>query len=52
MNSKVFGLGRLKSRDRLEADPTEFHECVRQESLQIAMMHSERYFVVDRTQSV
>jgi dTMP kinase len=46
------GLGRLQSRDRLEAEPTEFHERVRQEFLQIAMMDSERYFVVDGTQTV
>jgi dTMP kinase len=46
------GLGRLQSLDRLEAEPTEFHERVRQEFLQIAMMDPERYFVVDGTQSV
>jgi dTMP kinase len=46
------GLGRLQSRDRLEAEPTEFHERVRQEFLEIAMMDPERYFVVDGTQSV
>jgi dTMP kinase len=46
------GLGRLQSRDRLEAEPTEFHERVRQEFLQIAMMDPERYFVVDGAQSV
>jgi dTMP kinase len=46
------GLGRLQSRDRLEAEPTEFHERVRQEFLQIAMMDPERYFVVDGTQHV
>jgi dTMP kinase len=46
------GLGRLQSRDRLEAEPTEFHERVRQEFLQIARMDPERYFVVDGTQSV
>jgi dTMP kinase len=46
------GLARLKSRDRLEAEPTEFHERVRQEFLQIALMDPERYLVVDGTQSV
>ena len=46
------GLSRLQSRDRLEAEPTEFHERVRQEFLQIAMMDPERYFVVEGTQSV
>jgi dTMP kinase len=46
------GLSRLQSRDRLEAEPTDFHERVRQEFLQIAMMDPERYFVVEGTQSV
>jgi dTMP kinase len=46
------GLGRLQARDRLEAEPTEFHERVRQEFLQIAMMDPERYLVVDGTQTV
>ena len=46
------GLSRLQSRDRLEAEPTEFHERVRQEFLQITMMDPERHFVVDGTQSV
>jgi dTMP kinase len=46
------GLGRLQSRDRLEAESDDFHERVRQEYLQIAMMDPERYFVVDGTQSV
>ena len=45
------GLGRLQSRDRLEAESNDFHERVRQEYLQIAMMDPERYFVVDGTQS-
>jgi dTMP kinase len=48
----TIGLARLKSLDRLEAEPTEFHERVRQEFLQIALMDSERYLVVDGTQSV
>jgi dTMP kinase len=46
------GLGRLQSRDRLEAESNDFHERVRQEFLQLAMMDPERYFVVDGTQSV
>ena len=46
------GLARLQSLDRLEAEPKEFHERVRQEFLQIAMMDPERYFVIDGTQSV
>ena len=46
------GLARLHSRDRLEAEANDFHERVRQEYLQIAMMDPERYFVVDGTQPV
>jgi dTMP kinase len=46
------GLGRLQSRDRLEAESNDFHERVRQEYLQIAMMDPERYFVVGGTQPV
>jgi dTMP kinase len=46
------GLGRLQSRDRLEAESNDFHERVRQEYLQIAMMDPERYFVIDGTQPV
>jgi dTMP kinase len=46
------GLSRLQSRDRLEAESNDFHERVRQEYLQIAMMDPERYFVVDGTQAV
>ncbi len=46
------GLSRLQSRDRLESESNDFHERVRQEYLQIAMMDPERYFVVDGTQSV
>ena len=48
----VIGLGRLQSRDRLEAEPTEFHERVRQEFLQLALLDPERYFVVDGTQTL
>jgi dTMP kinase len=46
------GIGRLKSRDRLEAEPLEFHERVRQEFLQLADQDPERYLVVDGTQSI
>jgi dTMP kinase len=41
------GIGRLKNRDRLEAEPVAFHERVRQEFLQIARLDPERYLVVD-----
>ena len=43
----VVGLGRLKSLDRLESEPLEFHERVRQEFLQLAMLDPERYLVID-----
>ena len=46
------GIGRLKSHDRLEAEPLAFHERVRQEFLQIARLDPERYLVVDGTQSI
>ena len=46
------GLARLENLDRLEAQPLAFHERVRQEFLQIAMLDPERYFVVDGTKSV
>jgi dTMP kinase len=46
------GLGRLQSMDRLESEPIEFHERVRQEFLQLAMLDPERYLVVDGTLSV
>ena len=46
------GLARLESRDRLEAQPLDFHERVRQEFLQIAAEDPERYLIVDGTQSI
>jgi dTMP kinase len=46
------GIGRLKNRDRLEAEPIAFHERVRQEFLQIARLDPERYLVVDGSQTV
>ena len=46
------GLNRLQSKDRLESQPLDFHERVRQEFLQIAMMDPEIYFVVNGMQSV
>jgi dTMP kinase len=50
--SAEIGIGRLKSRDRLEAEPLAFHERVRQEFLQIARLDPERYLVVDGTQTI
>ena len=46
------GLGRLKSKDRLESQPLAFHERVRNEFLQIASMDPERYLIVDGTQAI
>jgi dTMP kinase len=46
------GLGRLKSHDRLEAEPLAFHERVRNEFLQIAAMDPERYLIVDGLQEI
>lgn len=43
----VVGLSRLQSMDRLEAEPVEFHERVRQEFLQLALLDPERYLVID-----
>jgi dTMP kinase len=48
----VVGPGRLKSLDRLEAEPVEFHERVRQEFLQLSLLDPDRYLVVDGTLSV
>jgi dTMP kinase len=46
------GLSRLKSKDRLESQPLDFHERVRQEFLQISLLDPERYFVVSGNQSI
>ena len=46
------GLARLKSKDRLESQPMDFHERVRQEFLQLARLDPERYLVVDGKQTI
>ena len=46
------GLGRLKKFDRLESEPLAFHERIRQEYLQLALLDPERYLVVDGQMSV
>ena len=46
------GLGRLKSKDRLESQPIDFHERVRQEFLQLALLDPERYYIVNGDQSI
>lgn len=46
------GLNRLKKLDRLEAQPLVFHERIRQEYLQLALLDPERYLVVDARMSM
>jgi dTMP kinase len=46
------GLGRLHTTDRLESEPLDFHERVRQEYLNMAQIDPERYLVVDARQSI
>jgi dTMP kinase len=46
------GLARLKSKDRLESQPMDFHERVRQEFLQLAALDPERYLIVDGNQTI
>ena len=46
------GLSRLKSKDRLEIEPIDFHERIRQEYLQLTLIDPERYLVVDGRQSI
>jgi dTMP kinase len=46
------GIGRLTSKDRLEEEPLEFHERVRQEFLNLANVDPDRYMVIDGRQSV
>jgi len=46
------GLARLKSKDRLESQPIDFHERVRQEFLQLAALDPERYVIIDGNRSI
>jgi len=46
------GLSRLKSKDRLEIEPIDFHERIRQEYLQLTLIDPERYLVVDGRRSI
>uniref|UniRef100_UPI00404AA752 dTMP kinase n=1 Tax=Candidatus Planktophila sp. TaxID=2175601 RepID=UPI00404AA752 len=46
------GLSRLKRKDRLEVEPIDFHERIRQEYLQLTLLDPERYLVVDGRQSI
>jgi dTMP kinase len=50
--SAEIGLGRLKSKDRLESQPIDFHERVRQEFLQLSLLDPERYFIVDGNKTI
>jgi dTMP kinase len=45
------GFGRFSERDRLESEPLDFHERVRSTFLERAALYSDRYLVVDATQS-
>ena len=46
------GLARLQRKDRLESQPIDFHERVRQEFLQLSLLDPERYCVVEGNQSI
>ena len=46
------GLARLRRKDRLESQPIDFHERVRQEFLQLSLLDPERYCIVDGNQSI
>jgi dTMP kinase len=48
----TIGLARLKNKDRLESQPLDFHERVRQEFLQLAALDPERYVIIDGNQSI
>ncbi len=50
--SAEIGLSRLKKKDRLESEPLAFHERIRQEFLQIALLDPERYLVLDGHMSI
>ena len=42
----------MKNKDRLESQPLDFHERVRQEFLQLAALDPERYVIIDGNQSI
>lgn len=46
------GTSRLSGRDRLEAEPLEFHDRVRQEFLELAAADPERHLVLDAADDV
>lgn len=46
----VIGLSRVGSPDRLESEPIEYHQAVRQAFLDIANVEPDRYLVVDSAQ--
>lgn len=45
------GLARFESRDRLEREPLEFHQRVREGYLELAKLEPERFVVLDATQT-
>jgi dTMP kinase len=46
------GLQRIKSADRLESEPLDFHNRVRQEYLQLASLDPERYLVIEAGRTI
>ncbi len=44
------GLSRVQSPDRMESEPEEYHQCVRQAFLDIAATNPQRYLVIDAMQ--
>ena len=48
----VIGLKRINNSDRLESEPIEFHNRVRNEYLQLAAQDPERYLVINAEQDI
>ena len=50
--SPEIGLQRIKSADRLESEPLDFHNRVRHEYLQLASLDPERYLVIEAGRTI
>ena len=50
--SPEIGLQRIKSADRLESEPLDFHNRVRYEYLQLASLDPERYLVIEAGRTI
>ena len=48
----AIGLQRIHNSDRLESEPIEFHNRVRNEYLQLAAQDPERYLVINAEQEI